>query len=72
MSDLVGNPEDRFSQNEAHVISGSCCLFLQPFNSFRFNGACSVILARQASEEVYQCSFFLYQMKIALLNKGEI
>ena len=22
MSDLVGNPEDRFSQNEAHIISG--------------------------------------------------
>ena len=21
MSDLVGNPEDRFSQNEAHIIS---------------------------------------------------
>ena len=21
MSDLVGNPEDRFSQNEAHMIS---------------------------------------------------
>ena len=22
MSDLVGNPEDRFSQNEAHITSG--------------------------------------------------
>ena len=22
MSDLVGNPEDRFSQNEAHIIPG--------------------------------------------------
>ena len=21
MSDLVGNPEDRFSQNEAHIVS---------------------------------------------------
>ena len=25
MSDLVGNPEDRFSQNEAHLIQGVQC-----------------------------------------------
>ena len=24
MSDLVGNPEDRFSQNEAHIIGSQC------------------------------------------------
>ena len=26
MSDLVGNPEDRFSQNEAHIILSSAYL----------------------------------------------
>ena len=26
MSDLVGNPEDRFSQNEAHFIKGNTSL----------------------------------------------
>ena len=25
MSDLVGNPEDQFSHNEAHIFSGERC-----------------------------------------------
>ena len=34
MSDLVGNPEDRFSQNEAHFIVGSQ-LLNNPFTYFK-------------------------------------
>ena len=34
MSNLVGNPEDRFSQNEAHFIAVVCLFFINIFNSF--------------------------------------
>ena len=33
MSDLVGNPEDRFSRVEAQIISGSCLLV--PFSNLK-------------------------------------
>ena len=36
MSDLVGNPEDRFSHNEAHILTipghANCDTFLEPVN----------------------------------------
>ena len=34
MSDLVGNPEDRFSQNEAHLEKVTCALNRQVKHSF--------------------------------------
>ena len=32
MSDLVGNPEDRFSHNEAHLLDSVCVKYI--FNMF--------------------------------------
>ena len=37
VSGLVGNPEDRFSQNEAHILFVSCLFFGLVISQFRFD-----------------------------------
>ena len=44
MSDLVGNPEDRFSQNEAHIIKATRIILLLSIN------VCYVLLTTKFSE----------------------
>ena len=40
MSDLVGNPEDRFSQNEAHMF----CMWLDGYKNFHAKQGMKFIL----------------------------
>ena len=75
MSDLVGNPEDRFSQNEAQINWHTCCRLVQQvlygINNPNDPISCANIALntlQKHADEIY-CNFFTavkndnYQMK---------
>ena len=50
MSDLVGNPEDRFSQNEAHFVS---LLLNVPVNRYVYVGTVTSVFAGKTQSTMY-------------------
>ena len=61
MSDLVGNPEDRFSQNEAHMISPPCEPIVSGALTSRPNG-------NERSPESHYKSMGLFRCSRAAIN----
>ena len=45
MSDLVGNPEDRFSHNEAHIFSRLCLFVALVVSNLDFEGGTLFLIA---------------------------
>ena len=54
MSDLIGNPEDRFSQNEAHIN----CWIMQFFGSFCRNS--SLVISLKSDLQKFSLYGILY------------
>ena len=50
MSDLVGNPEDRFSQNEAHFV---LLLLNVPVNRYGYVGTVTSVFAGKTLSTMY-------------------